>query len=65
MVMQLPEKDQLSMSLEQMKSRLAIMMGGRVAEELIFGKEKGHLWRLVGYRTSYKIGSRDGDPMGA
>jgi cell division protease FtsH len=40
MVMQLPERDKLSMSLEQMTSRLAIMMGGRVAEEVIFGKEK-------------------------
>ena len=40
MVMQLPERDKLSMSLEQMTSRLAIMMGGRVAEELIFGHEK-------------------------
>ena len=40
MVMQLPERDKLSMSLEQMTSRLAIMMGGRVAEEMIFGKEK-------------------------
>jgi cell division protease FtsH len=38
--MQLPERDKLSMSLEQMTSRLAIMMGGRVAEELIFGREK-------------------------
>ena len=40
MVMQLPERDKLSMSYEQMTSRLAIMMGGRVAEEMIFGKEK-------------------------
>ena len=40
MVMQLPERDKLSMSREQMTSRLAIMMGGRVAEELVFGNEK-------------------------
>ena len=40
MVMQLPERDKLSMSLEQMTARLAIMMGGRVAEELVFGQEK-------------------------
>jgi cell division protease FtsH len=40
MVMQLPEGDRLSMDFEQMTSRLAIMMGGRVAEELIFGKNR-------------------------
>ena len=40
MVMQLPERDKLSMSFEQMTSRLAVLMGGRVAEELVFGKEK-------------------------
>ena len=40
MVMQLPERDKLSMSVEQMTSRLAIMMGGRIAEEIVFGKEK-------------------------
>ncbi|HRE61732.1 MAG TPA: ATP-dependent zinc metalloprotease FtsH [Micropepsaceae bacterium] len=40
MVMQLPEADKLSMSYEQMISRLAVMMGGRAAEEIIFGKEK-------------------------
>jgi cell division protease FtsH len=39
MVMQLPEGDRYSMKFQQMTSRLAIMMGGRVAEELIFGKE--------------------------
>ncbi len=40
MVMQLPESDKLSFSREQMLSRMAIMMGGRVAEELIFGHDK-------------------------
>ena len=40
MVMQLPERDQYSMNYTQMTSRLAILMGGRVAEELIFGKDK-------------------------
>ena len=40
MVMQLPERDKLSMSYEQMTSRLAVLMGGRVSEEIIFGKEK-------------------------
>lgn len=40
MVMQLPERDKLSMSFEQMTSRLAILMGGRVAEEMIFGADK-------------------------
>ncbi len=40
MVMQLPEKDKLSQTREQMHSRLAVMMGGRIAEELIFGYDK-------------------------
>jgi cell division protease FtsH len=40
MVMQLPEGDKYSMNFTQMTSRLAVMMGGRVAEELKFGKEK-------------------------
>ncbi len=40
MVQYLPERDRYSMSLEQMKSRIAMAMGGRVAEELKFGKEK-------------------------
>jgi len=40
MVMQLPEGDRYSMDYQQMTSRLAIMMAGRVSEELIFGKDK-------------------------
>lgn len=39
MVMQLPEGDRYSMKYQQMIDRIAIMAGGRVAEELIFGKE--------------------------
>ncbi|MEM9810679.1 MAG: ATP-dependent zinc metalloprotease FtsH, partial [Pseudomonadota bacterium] len=39
MVMQLPERDKFSMSKQEMTSRLAILMGGRVAEEIKFGKE--------------------------
>ena len=40
MVKQLPENDQTSMTLEQMTSRLAVMMGGRAAEEMVFGRKK-------------------------
>lgn len=39
MVMQLPEGDRYSMKYQQMVDRIAIMAGGRVAEELIFGPE--------------------------
>ncbi len=39
MVMQLPEGDRYSMNYTQMTSRLAILMGGRVAEEIKFGKD--------------------------
>ncbi len=37
--MSLPERDQLSQSEVQLTSRLAVMFGGRLAEEIVFGKE--------------------------
>jgi cell division protease FtsH len=40
MVKQLPENDQISLTLEQMTSRLAVMMGGRAAETMVFGRKK-------------------------
>jgi cell division protease FtsH len=40
MVMQLPERDRFNWNVEQMMSRLAIAMGGRVAEEVVFGHDK-------------------------
>ena len=40
MVMRLPENDRLSMTFEKMKADIAVAMAGRVAEEIIFGREK-------------------------
>ena len=40
MVMRLPERDQLSMKFDEMKAHLVIATGGRIAEEMIFGKDK-------------------------
>ena len=48
---QLPSEDRLSMTKEYAENRIAILMGGRVAEELIF--EDYHRRRP---------GHRDGDP---
>jgi cell division protease FtsH len=40
MVMRLPERDQLSMTREKMYADISVAMGGRIAEEVIFGHEQ-------------------------
>ena len=40
MVMRLPERDQLSLPRENMYADITVAMGGRVAEEIIFGESK-------------------------
>ena len=40
MVMQLPEGDQTSVTKEQLLAKMDVCMGGRVAEEIIFGADK-------------------------
>ncbi|WP_095588279.1 ATP-dependent zinc metalloprotease FtsH [Actibacterium ureilyticum] len=39
LVLSLPERDQLSVTFTKYKSKIAMAMGGKVAEELIFGTE--------------------------
>ena len=38
-VLSLPERDQLSVTFTKYKSKIAMAMGGRVAEEMVFGKD--------------------------
>ncbi len=40
MVMRLPEGDRYTTPLDKLKANLSVAMGGRVAEEIIFGEEK-------------------------
>jgi cell division protease FtsH len=40
MVMRLPERDQVSVSRQKMMADLCVAFGGRIAEELTFGKDK-------------------------
>ena len=39
LVLSLPERDQLSVTMTKYKSMIAMAMGGKVAEELVFGKD--------------------------
>ena len=64
MVMQLPEGDRYSMKYQQMIDRIAIMAGGRVAEELIFGKENITSGASSDIEQATKAGPGDGHALG-
>jgi cell division protease FtsH len=40
LVLRLPEGDRVSLAIDKIRADLAVAMGGRVAEELVFGKDK-------------------------
>ena len=56
----LPERDRYSMSMKQMKARLALCFGGRIAEQLIYGDECAQHRRLQRHPAGDRTGPRDG-----
>ena len=61
MVQSLPERDQISQSYEQLIAMLAMAMGGRVAEEMVFGKDKVTSGAAERHPAGDQDRPRDGD----
>ncbi|KNH04808.1 metallo-peptidase Clan MA(E) Family M41 [Perkinsela sp. CCAP 1560/4] len=55
LVQQLPEGDRYSTNRQQMITRITVALAGRVAEELIFGKEKTTSGALSDFQQASKI----------
>lgn len=53
--MQLPEKDELSWSKKQLLAKIDVCMGGRVAEEMIFGEDSITTGTLVVLYNSWYL----------
>ena len=57
--MRLPERDQLSVTREKMHADIAVAMGGRIAEEIIFGHDKVTR-SIIRYRNGDENGKKYG-----
>ena len=55
MVMRIPEKDVVSKSFLQLKADLAVAMAGRVAEELVYGKENITTGAAGDFQSAYRL----------
>ena len=64
MVMRLPERDNYSYHRDKMYANLAVAMGGRVAEELIFGYDKVSSGASSDISYATEPGPRHGHPLG-
>ncbi len=64
MVMRLPERDNYSYHRDKMYANLAVSMGGRVAEEVVFGYDKVSLGRVVRHQLCDRPRPRHGHPLG-
>ena len=64
MVMRLPEGDRISVSREKLNADIAVAMGGRVAEELIFGHDEGDRRRRLRHRAGHQDRAPHGHPLG-
>ena len=65
MVMRLPERDSYSYHRDKMYANLAVSMGGRVAEEVIFGYDKVSSGRLVRHPATRPAWPATWSPAGA
>ncbi len=64
MVVSMPERDNYSYHRDKMFADLASVMGGRVAEEVIFGSRQGVVGRVERHQAGDQARPRDGDSVG-
>jgi cell division protease FtsH len=62
--MNLPETDRYSLKFREITAKLAMMFGGRLAEEIIYGPENVSTGASNDIQQATNLARRDGDGMG-